>query len=259
MEEIVVRPRYSRRNHDVRRKRHNNIKEKTLLEKIVLQVLVCILILITLGIIKNINTPFCEYLNSGVNKLLSYDFKLTDINNSFDPLLNKVKAFSIYKSKENPDAIETTNQDVEENILSTEESQKEQISFTKPIDGKIVAEFTVNSNNEMDSTIYIHSGVDFEVDKDMEVLAVLSGEITEVGESEEYGKYIKIKHDDGLETLYGHCQEIQKQVGQKVEKGEVLGMVLREVYSIPPHLHFEVYKNKEIVDPMSFFNDNLKS
>lgn len=68
-----------------------------------------------------------------------------------------------------------------------------------------------------------------------------------------YGNMIRIRHSDGYETLYAHCNKLYVVKGQKVTKGQELGLIGSTGNSSGPHLHFEVRKNGVRIDPMQFF------
>ena len=66
-----------------------------------------------------------------------------------------------------------------------------------------------------------------------------------------YGKYIRLGHDFGYETAYGHMSRLAVSAGSFVKKGEVIGYVGSTGYSTGPHLHFEILKYGEQVNPSS--------
>lgn len=68
-----------------------------------------------------------------------------------------------------------------------------------------------------------------------------------------YGNMIRIQHSGGYETLYAHCNKLYVVKGQKVTKGQELGLIGSTGNSSGPHLHFEVRKNGVRIDPMQFF------
>lgn len=67
-----------------------------------------------------------------------------------------------------------------------------------------------------------------------------------------YGNYIVIDHGGGVTTLYAHCASLNVKKGQKVTKGEVIGIVGTTGWSTGYHLHFEIRKNNTPVNPMSY-------
>ncbi len=68
-----------------------------------------------------------------------------------------------------------------------------------------------------------------------------------------YGNMIRIRHSNGYETIYAHCSSLYVVTGQKVTKGQQLGLIGSTGRTSGPHLHFEVRLNGRKVDPMQFF------
>lgn len=97
-----------------------------------------------------------------------------------------------------------------------------------------------------------HNGVDFGASRGTKVMAALSGTVQGTGNTDEvpgcysYGKWILVKHDNGLSTLYAHLDLIRATVGQRVSTGEVIGYSGNTGYSTGPHLHFTVYASQGV-------------
>ena len=67
-----------------------------------------------------------------------------------------------------------------------------------------------------------------------------------------YGNHIIISHDDGTETLYGHCESLCTSVGKRVNQGDEIAYVGSTGQSTGPHLHFEIRINGKQVDPTKY-------
>ena len=96
-----------------------------------------------------------------------------------------------------------------------------------------------------------HTGVDMACPTGTPIYAAMSGTVSTSGWSNVYGYYVIIKHKDNYQTLYGHMSKIIAQKGAKVSQGEKIGLVGSTGYSTGPHLHFTVYKNGALVNPVS--------
>ena len=96
-----------------------------------------------------------------------------------------------------------------------------------------------------------HPGIDIAVDYGTPVYASAAGYVQQAGWYGGYGKYIRLGHDFGYETAYGHMSRLAVSAGSFVKKGEVIGYVGSTGYSTGPHLHFEVMKYGEQVNPSS--------
>ena len=98
----------------------------------------------------------------------------------------------------------------------------------------------------------MHEGVDMAGPVGTPIYATGDGVITFAGRQSGYGNLIKIKHELGTETRYGHLSRIRVKAGQRVSQGERIGDMGNTGRSTGPHLHYEVRMNGRAVDPMSF-------
>ena len=99
-----------------------------------------------------------------------------------------------------------------------------------------------------------HSGTDIAAPKGTPILAVLDGIVCDTGVGEAAGNYVKLRHDNGLCTLYCHMDRVNTEKGVRIRKGDVIGFVGETGLATGPHLHFEVQRDGEKLDP-SFLLD----
>ena len=104
------------------------------------------------------------------------------------------------------------------------------------------------------SSTKTHTGIDIHTEKESSVKAVMDGEITETGSSPLYGDYIKMRHDKGFETVYAHCRIIIVQKGDIINEGDVIAQIGDQNISAGNHLHFEVWKDGEAVNPLEYIS-----
>ncbi len=102
-----------------------------------------------------------------------------------------------------------------------------------------------------------HEGVDFSAPPGTEIYATGDGVILESDRSKSgYGNQIVIDHGFGYKTMYAHLQSFKVRAGEHVKRGQVIGAVGSTGKSTSPHLHYEVWKNNQPVNPINyFFND----
>lgn len=97
-----------------------------------------------------------------------------------------------------------------------------------------------------------HNGVDFRASRGTPVKAALDGIVSGLGNTDaqkgcySYGKWVLIKHSNGLSTLYAHLDLIKVSAGQKVETGELIGYSGQTGYATGPHLHFTLYASQGV-------------
>jgi len=98
----------------------------------------------------------------------------------------------------------------------------------------------------------LHAGTDFAAPVGTAIFATADGVVTEAGWSSGYGRMIKIQHEFGIETRYGHLNAIRVEVGQRVSRGERIGDMGNSGRSTGPHLHYEIRVGGEPVNPMIY-------
>jgi murein DD-endopeptidase MepM/ murein hydrolase activator NlpD len=98
-----------------------------------------------------------------------------------------------------------------------------------------------------------HNGVDFAAQRGTPVRAVGDGMISEAGWNGQYGKAIDIKHDGVYTSRYAHLHGFAPgiQAGAKVTKGQIIGYVGSTGRATGPHLHFELFKDQQYINPLS--------
>lgn len=96
-----------------------------------------------------------------------------------------------------------------------------------------------------------HTGIDMACPEGTPIYAAMSGTVAYTGFSSVYGNYVIITHYDGYQTLYAHMSKIIAKKGTVVSQGTKIGLVGSTGYSTGPHLHFSVYKNGKLIDPLT--------
>jgi murein DD-endopeptidase MepM/ murein hydrolase activator NlpD len=124
-------------------------------------------------------------------------------------------------------------------------------------DGRPVVEGYISSYfgeraDPFDGHEAIHKGVDFAGQLGSEVLAVATGVVTRAGPVSGYGNLVEINHGDGYSTRYGHNETILVTVGDTVTRGQPIALMGSTGRSTGPHVHFEVLRNGQQVDPLRF-------
>lgn len=95
----------------------------------------------------------------------------------------------------------------------------------------------------------MHKGVDFAGKDGSDVVATASGVVTYAGERYGYGLMVEINHGNGLSTRYGHAKELLVKTGDIVKPGEAIALMGSSGRSTGPHVHYEVLKNGQQVNP----------
>lgn len=131
------------------------------------------------------------------------------------------------------------------------------ITLQDPIhDGDISSGF--GTRRHADESTPPHKGVDYAAKTGTSVSSAADGEVIQIGWNRTYGRFVKIRHGDGLTTWYAHLNRASYHLspGTKVLRGELIGYVGRTGRVTGSNLHFEVRKNGTPLDPMKFLNDS---
>ncbi|MBP6334308.1 MAG: M23 family metallopeptidase [Bacteroidia bacterium] len=107
-------------------------------------------------------------------------------------------------------------------------------------------------------TSKMHTGMDFTAPVGTEIYATGNGTVGKIEfNGRGYGHNIIINHGYGYETLYGHLSRMLVRPGQKVKRGDLIAYVGNSGSSTGPHLHYEVRKNGDPINPVNFYYNDL--
>jgi murein DD-endopeptidase MepM/ murein hydrolase activator NlpD len=285
MEDVVVKPRYPRNTPRSRKKRIRAKDSSGLGETIKIQLLISVLIFVIISCTKIINTPATNFITDKIKWVLSWDMNISDIYEQFNGMITGGDKLSDASSegavkgnvKGNGEG-NIIEENIEENATGeniTEANKEEgnkageneagkskeedlhenghvaRLEFVLPVEGPIASYFG-EIIDPATNTVSFHSGIDIEGHGILDVRAVEDGEVLEVSESRDYGKYLKIRHAGGIISLYAHCSKIFVKEGAKISKGDIIAEIGNDRLSIGTHLHFEVWKDDKPVDPLEF-------
>lgn len=121
--------------------------------------------------------------------------------------------------------------------------------FRSPLGGRL-SSFFGNRKHPVYSKRRFHNGLDIAAGYGTWVGASRGGTVVFTGWNGGYGKSVLIEHDKGYKTLYGHLSKINVKHGQKVAAGKIIGRVGSTGLSTGPHLHFTLWHNGKLINPM---------
>lgn len=99
-----------------------------------------------------------------------------------------------------------------------------------------------------------HKGLDIAVAYGSPVKCAASGKVIFAGVKKGYGNCVIIEHSNGLATLYGHLSEVLVETNDRVKVGQIIAKSGNTGRSTGPHLHYEVHKNNQPINPRLFLN-----
>ncbi len=121
-------------------------------------------------------------------------------------------------------------------------------SFIAPVSGRLGSGYGMRTDNHHTEE-YLHKGVDLAAPTGTQVVASAPGTVVRAERAGTYGNLVTVRHDNGYETRYAHLSAIGVKPGQHVEAGQAVGAVGSTGNSAIPHLHFEVRKGDQPIDP----------
>jgi murein DD-endopeptidase MepM/ murein hydrolase activator NlpD len=122
----------------------------------------------------------------------------------------------------------------------------------KPVSNAIMRSGFGSRRHPILGYVKMHTGVDWATPYGTPIFASGNGVVEKVGWEGGYGKYVRLKHNNGYETAYGHMSAFAKgmEPGKRVRQGQVIGFVGSTGQSTGAHVHYEILVNGRFVDPM---------
>ena len=203
--------------------------------------------------------PIPAYLNTG-----SHSIKFNDTTTTIDILSGHFRSENINlpKSKKT----ETKKKDfpkATKDVYGALSKYNKDISyidnFIMPLEGEIIEPFGTKRTLDHKIDWGYHGGVDLSADAGTPIHAS-NGGIVELSDNlPVYGNVVVINHGQGFATIYMHMKESHVAEGDKVEKGEVIGLVGSTGLSTGPHLHWGLYLHGVKVDPIRWLAQQQKA
>ncbi|MEN3013397.1 MAG: M23 family metallopeptidase [Endomicrobiia bacterium] len=170
---------------------------------------------------------------------------------------NSPQDVSLVDYKEHFDLIKRSIEEITKNCDEIIDYIKYQKSLYKatpliwPCNGNVVSPFG-RRIHPIYKIEHFHTGIDISNQKGTPIVATADGVVKFAGWQEGYGKVVVLQHNHGYLTIYGHLSSIKVKVGQKVTRGDVLGLMGETGTATGPHLHYEIWKDNKLCNPVKF-------
>ena len=223
------------------KKKKESPKKDMLTVLSLVQSALAVMIILTLFAFSRVNSGVLSDISSNLSVIFAEDM---DIGGYFTPseerttvqdVAEETKAAQEAYAVQNPEAVEM-------------ELEVSDDTAVMPVIGTVTSDYGTREHPVYSGESF-HSGRDIAADEGDPVYAVLDGEVTGAGEAEMAGKYLKLLHADGTETLYCHCSKLIAGAGDKVKRGDIIALVGQTGLATGPHLHFEYHKDGRASDP----------
>lgn len=281
MNNEIDRPYRTSSTHKMNRQKKPEDKKKERLPLYV-QLIVCTVIISAALIFRFADTGSFEYMREQYTDamsqqidLLKFDAIETFFSTNDNDNAIAVNASETVNVKNGVEAVRPGNENgnlaltipgqssfqISSNVSSTTSantsSQGNKIVFQPPVEDAVIT--SAYGLRELDGKSDFHKGMDFAVPFGTPITAVLPGTVIETGESDSYGNYIVVQHDNGIKTRYAHCSSIQASENDEVTDQDVIAFAGSSGDSTGPHVHLEVEIDGATVDPEEFFDkESLK-
>jgi murein DD-endopeptidase MepM/ murein hydrolase activator NlpD len=118
--------------------------------------------------------------------------------------------------------------------------------------GQLVSGFGWRDRHPMGGGGASHAGIDIKAPRGTPVRAAAPGTIVEISWGSDFGRFVRLKHGERLETVYAHLTRVTKplKIGDEVTPEDIIGYVGSTGRSTGPHLHLEVRRNGKPIDPL---------
>jgi murein DD-endopeptidase MepM/ murein hydrolase activator NlpD len=141
-------------------------------------------------------------------------------------------------------------------LLKSQSSVLTEIPNIWPVRGAShISMYYGQNENPFNGQWYLNKGVDISTYRSGDsVLATADGTVTAIGFDEGMGNYIVLQHNHGFFTRYGHLMAFRVAKGQKVQQGQIIGLLGNTGLTTGPYLHYEVHVGSGVIDPVKFLN-----
>ncbi len=137
------------------------------------------------------------------------------------------------------------------NIQKRLESPNE--AWIEPVENGTVTDVFGERVNPITGSNENHKGIDIGVGEKSEAVAVKSGVVIDEGYSESYGNWIKYRTYDNYDILYAHLSSVKAEINDEIKQGQVIAYTGNTGSSTGPHLHYEIIKDGEYINPDNFY------
>ena len=139
-----------------------------------------------------------------------------------------------------------------QSILKHQKLDNQTMVKGKPLANGYISSYYGYRNHPIKKTKILHKGVDFVSKHGTSILSVASGVVSWASEKGGYGQLVEINHGDGYSTRYAHNDKILVNVGDLVNKGDVIARMGNTGMSTGTHVHFEVWRNGHPENPITY-------
>jgi murein DD-endopeptidase MepM/ murein hydrolase activator NlpD len=161
---------------------------------------------------------------------------------------------------DNPAMFDTKVRELDEalDVLEKMKSEARKFPIANPAPGRSISSTFGVRKDPLLGTPALHSGMDFRAPMGSPARVTAPGTVVKAGWNGGYGRMVEVEHAGGFTTRYGHLSKILVKEGQQVAVGDIVGKVGSSGRSTGPHLHYEVRRKGDAIDPVRFLKAGKK-
>lgn len=232
---LEARPRSNSGRYDGYYYRRNQYDEEIGSSKFVIKTAVCIVLLIGIFFLSNLEDPFSKELTQEIGKAISYQVQWNELLKGDMVALFEEKVSTIIGGDEVP----VFNSGFDE-------------PFLEPVKGHLTSAFEEKIHPVFNTKIEPR-GIEYSVFETQGVLACMDGTVLNIMDSTYQGSRVVVQHQNQYKSVYDGIENLSIKEGQSVTRGQELGTIEANE-EISKLLFFEVWKDNTAVDPNTFFN-----
>lgn len=269
---------YAKRKYDMNNRKSTivNVENNTKpTKKLIKQFIICLIIYIVFYALKSSPDMLSKDIMYKISDVLEYDININELYKNINARIIKEEVQEESQQAQE-EIIETTPEEnipeetmPEETLSITEGEQSEttiieetssisqmnvdaeyvkaNYSMIKPLEGEITSRFGLR-NPSTETVPKYHTGIDIARVTGTKIIAAMEGTVELVSSQGSYGNHIKITNGE-VSTLYAHCNSIYVKEGDYISQGQEIAEVGATGNVTGPHLHFEIRRNNQYIDP----------
>lgn len=220
---------------------------------VIVQTLACAFLIFLVAATNKLSPESFEFLREEYNRLMAVDMSANEVVSSAVSAAQSV--MSVQASAAEPEETEQKEEEekTEKSVAVIAELGMDK-KITVPVHGRVSSEYGYRTN-PISGAYALHTGVDIATDEGTDIVAAYSGVVKDTGTGTKRGKYVLMKHPDGSETLYCHCSKILVEEDDVIKAGEVVALVGSTGWATGPHLHFEIRRDGNSINPLDVLEE----
>ncbi len=193
------------------------------------KITICIVIIISVLFMKKVNIPIIKTALGKIDYFVfEYSYEFKDVMSAINKIAKTSNNMPVF-------------------------SQKRKVLLPMPVNGIISSEYGMRYHPILKER-RMHEGIDIVQKEGSPVKTVLDGVVFSTKRDKEMGNEVRIRHNNGLITVYAHLKDIHVKENEIVRQGFVIGTVGSTGLAETAHLHFEIWSNGKSEDPRKWLN-----